>query len=58
MVLLAKTKLKSTEILIYRVLIDSYISHGEFVSVNNVLKKYDIKKNNQKPKNLNGSSKI
>ena len=44
MVLLAKTKLKSTEILISRVLIDSYISQGEFVSVNNVLKEYDIKK--------------
>ena len=44
MVLLGKTKLKRTEILISRVLINSYISHDEFVSVNNVLKEYDIKK--------------
>ena len=50
MVLLAKTKLKSTEILISRVLIDSYISHDEFVSVNNVLKEYDIKKQSKTKK--------
>ena len=36
----AKTKLNSVEVLISRALIDLYISHGEFVSVNNVLRKY------------------
>ena len=37
-VLLAKSKLNSTEILIYKGLIDSVISHDEFVLINNVLK--------------------
>ena len=41
MVSLAKTKLNSTEILMHESLIDSYISHDEFVLVNNVLKIYD-----------------
>ena len=36
-VLLAKSKLNSTDVLILKALIDSYISHDEFVSVNNVL---------------------
>ena len=35
-VLLAKTKLNSVEVLMYKALIDSNISHDEFVSVNNV----------------------
>ena len=39
-VLLAKSKLNSTEILISEELIDSYISHDEFLSVNNVLRGY------------------
>ena len=39
-VLLEKDKLNTTEVLISKALVDSYISHGEFVSVNNVLKKY------------------
>ena len=39
-VLLEKDKLNTTEVLISKDLVDSYISHGEFVSVNNVLKKY------------------
>ena len=38
--LLAKTKLSIIEVLIFRDLIDSYIGHDEFVSVNNVLKEY------------------
>ena len=38
--LLAKTKLSIIEALISRDLIDSYIGHDEFVSVNNVLKEY------------------
>ena len=40
-VLLAKTKLISTEVLISRTLIDSYISRNDFVSLNNVLREYD-----------------
>ena len=39
-VLLEKDKLNTTEVLISKALVDSYIGHGEFVSVNNVLKKY------------------
>ena len=43
-VLLAKSKLNSIEVLISKALIDSNISHDEFVSINNVLKKfYDMK---------------
>ena len=37
-VLLAKAKLDNTEVLIYKSLIDSYISHNEFVLINNALK--------------------
>ena len=40
-VLLAKPKLNSIEVLISKVLIDSNISHDEFVLINNVLKEYD-----------------
>ena len=36
--LLGKDKLNTIEILISKALIDSYISHDEFVSVNNVLR--------------------
>ena len=44
-VLLAKSKLNSIEILIYKALIDSNISHDEFVLINNMLKEfYDMKK--------------
>ena len=39
-VLLAKTKLNTIEVLISNALIDSVITHDEFVSVNNVLKEY------------------
>ena len=38
--MLGKSKLNTIEILIYRNLIDSYISHDELVSVNNVLIEY------------------
>ena len=45
MLLLGRAKLNSTEVLISRVLTNSYISHDEFISVNNVLREYDdIKK--------------
>ena len=40
-VLLAKTKLNSVDVLISEASIKSYISHDEFISVNNVLKEYD-----------------
>ena len=40
-VLLAKTKLSSAEVLISKASINSNISHYEFVLVNNVLKEYD-----------------
>ena len=37
-VLLTKTKLNSSEVLISKAVIDSYVSHNVFVSINNVLK--------------------
>ena len=44
-VLLEKDKLGAMEVLIYKVLINSYIIHGEFVSINHVLRGYNaIKK--------------
>ena len=39
--LLAKTKLNTIEILFSRALMDFYISHEEFVSVNNVVREYN-----------------
>ena len=39
-VLLAKANLDTTEVLIFKASIDSYISHEEFVLMNNVLRKY------------------
>ena len=42
--MLAKSKLNSIEVLIYKALIDSNISHDEFALINNVLKEfYDMK---------------
>ena len=44
-VLLGKSKLNSIEVLISKVLIDSVISHDEYLLVNNFLKEYnEIKK--------------
>ena len=40
-VLLEKDKLNTIEVLISTALIDSYISHDEFVSVNYVLREYN-----------------
>ena len=37
-VLLGKDKLNTIEVLISKALVDSYINHDEFVSVNNVLR--------------------
>ena len=54
-VLLAKTKINSVEVLISKALTNSYINHNEFVLVNNVLKKYN---NMKRFKDLNNSSRI
>ena len=49
--LLAKSKLNSIEVLISKTLIDSNISHDEFVLINNVLKEiYDMKEEIKNPK--------
>ena len=51
-VLLAKSKLNSAEIIICKTLIDSNINHDEFVLISNVLKQfYDMK---EETKNSNG----
>ena len=43
--MLVKRKLNNIEVLLSKDLINSYISHDEFISVKNVLKEYDdIKK--------------
>ena len=39
--MLAKTKLNSVEILIYKALIDENISYDEFVSIKNAQREYD-----------------
>ena len=44
-VLLKKDKLSTIEVLLSKALIDSYISHDEHVSVNNVLREYNKTKN-------------
>ena len=46
--LLGKAKLDTMEVLISRSLINSYISHDEFVSVNNVLREYNEMKEETK----------
>ena len=38
---IGKTKLDIIEVLMSMALIDSYISHDEFVSINNVLREYN-----------------
>ena len=44
--MLAKSKLNSIDVLLSKALIDSNISHDEFVLMNNALKEFcDIKKN-------------
>ena len=39
--LLAKNKLNTMQVLVSKALIDSYISHNKFISVNNVLIEYN-----------------
>ena len=43
--LFGKDKLNTTEVLISKALIDSYISHDKLVSVRNVLREYNEIKN-------------
>ena len=53
-VLLTKTKLNSTEDVISKALIDSNITHDEFVLIDNMLKEYDEMK--EETKTFNRSS--
>ena len=55
---IAKSKLNSIEVLISKVLIDSVLSHDEFVLINDVLKEYSEIKENKKLKDLINLSKI
>ena len=64
-VLLAKSKLNSIEVLISKTLIDLNVSHDEFVLISNLLKEYDdmrklwwYEKRNKRFKDLNNLSKI
>ena len=51
--LLEKAMLNTLEVLIVKTLIDSYISHDEFFSVNNVLREYnEIKEEIKNPEFL------
>ena len=53
--LLAKTKLNLIESVISKALIDAYINHDEFASVNNAPKEYnEIKEEIKNPKNAVG----
>ena len=52
-VLLAKSKLNSTEFLISKALVDSLVIHDEFVLINNVLKEYVEMKKETKNLKLN-----
>ena len=42
--MLAKTKLNRVEVSISKALTDSYISHDEFIWINNALEEYDDRK--------------
>ena len=58
-VFLAKSKVNSVEVLISKALIDSNISHDEFVLINNVLKEYDkTLKKIKKIKDLNSYQRL
>ena len=51
--LLGKTKLGTIEVLISKTLIDTCISHEEFVSVHNVLNEYEkVKEKTKNPENF------
>ena len=49
--MIPKTKLNTIEVLIFKGLIDSNISHDEFVSAKNVLTEYDDMKEEIKTSN-------
>ena len=55
-VLLAKSKLSNIKVVICKALINSSISHDEFVEINNVPKKYDKMKEEIKKIKRNSSS--
>ena len=55
-ILTAKSKLNSIEVLISKAVIDSVIGHDEFVLINNVLKEYNERRRNQKFKDLRAKS--
>ena len=55
-VLLAKAKLNTIEVLVSKDLIKSYVNHDKLVSVNNVLMEYDEMK--EKIKNLKNAVKL
>ena len=53
--LLAKAKLNIIETLISKALIDFYITHGKFVSLNNMLREYNkMKEEIKNPENAVG----
>ena len=58
MVLLAKGKLNSIEVLIYKALIDSNTSHDKFLLINTVLKEYHDMKKEKQFNVLNSLSKV
>ena len=47
-VLMGRDKLNTIEVLIFKSLIDSYISHDKFISVNIILREYNEIKNKMK----------
>ena len=47
-VLMGKDKLNTIEVLIFKSLIDSYISHDKFISVSIILREYNDIKNKMK----------
>ena len=54
--LLGKDKLNTIKVLISKILLESYISHDEFVLVNNVLKEYnEMKEEIKKSWNFRGT---
>ena len=56
---LQKTKSNDIDAFISKTSIDSFISHSEFILVNNVLREYDdTKEETNKLKDFNSSSKI
>ena len=57
-VLLAKSKLNSIEVLLSKSLIDSVVSHDEFVLISNALKEYNELRGEIKVKDLISLSKV